>query len=120
MSPNFYNSSDGWNQEQASELDDDNLSDGFFADFDVGIIFLRPDGTSERKDPNWVVDAGFNYLAPGVFGSKAVWENMKEMDRRKLSEHALIRFSQWNDLEWHTWYTDYQYRLHRRTERVHR
>ena len=93
------------------ELDhecEDSLSDGYMDDFEISIVFLRPDGKQEYKDPNWVADCGYGLLAAAVFGSTEAWSTMSEKDKTHCSEQAVIDFHRLNHETWHAWYSRYE------------
>ena len=76
-------------------------------DFEIGVIFVRPDGLKEVKDPNWLEDAGFKCLAPSVFGSDSAWSQMTDIDRVECSESDLRHFCHHNRDSWERWYKGY-------------
>ena len=83
-------------------------------DFNVSLLFVRPDGRKELKDPNWLEDTGFECLAPGVFGSVVAWSSMTDRERVECSEDAVLKFSQRNGTPYEIWYEDYLTRIRRR------
>lgn len=92
----------------------DKHSEGYFQDFDIDVMLLRPDGALEVKNPNWVVDASFGILAPAVYGSPKAWCEMTEDARAESSANALAFFNRQNGLSWEDWHCDYVQRRRQR------
>ena len=91
---NFEDAGD-WGPEEADEY-----SDGY----DISLVFLRPDGGTEIKDPHWLVDSGFDLLAPGLYGSRTAWSRLTFVEEDQLAEEALVTFSRLNEMVWDDWY----------------
>ena len=89
-------------------------SEGFFQEFYVRICFLRPEGATEVKDPNWLKDSGFGYIAPGSFGCHNVWQRMTESARARCCQQSINQFIAMNGIPWCAWYSDYLERCERR------
>ena len=67
------------------------------------------------KDPNWLSDAGYGFLAPGIFGCQKAWQGMTEASQVKYREDAIRQFAVRNSMSWDEWHTDYTRRVQMRS-----
>ena len=91
----------------ATDSLDDKAAEEEQADYETTVLFLRPDGDMELKDPVWCRDTDFGMLSPGIFGCREAWSKMRADLKQPLIDRAIRDFESMNSIAWDTWYPGY-------------